>query len=55
MEELKHMLKVIHEENKAILTLLCIEDDDDMSRERIKEICETIDKKYDKLFYGKED
>lgn len=55
MEELKRMLKAIHEENKDILLLLCYGDGiEEQTEENFKEISSEIDKKYDELFYGKE-
>ena len=52
MEELKRMLKVIHEENKRILSLLC--SDNIKTIEEYFEISDEVDKMYDELFYGKE-
>lgn len=52
MEELKRMLKVIHEENKKILLLLCSEECKTMNE--VREVSNEIDGLYDKLFYGKE-
>ena len=54
MEELKRMLEVIHKENKDILKLLCIDDENDMTKEGCGEISDVVNKKYDVLFYGKE-
>ena len=55
LEELKQMLKAIHEENKDILTLLCFNDGvEDQTDENFKEIADEIDERYDALFYGKE-
>lgn len=52
MEELKRMLKAIHEENKSILTLLC--SDEVKTDEEVREVSKEIDYIYDELFYGKE-
>lgn len=52
MEELKRMLKAIHEENKTILSLLCSDDTD--SKKEFEEVSSEIDVYYDELFYGKE-
>ena len=52
MEELKRMLKAIHEENKSILTLLCSDEID--TDDGIREVSKEIDDMYDELFYGKE-
>lgn len=52
MEELKRMLKAIHEENKRILSLLC--SDDAKTIEEYFEVSDEVDKMYDELFYGKE-
>lgn len=52
MEELKRMLKAIHEENKTILSLLC--SDDINSNKEFEEVSNEIDEMYDELFYGKE-
>ena len=52
MEELKRMLKVIHEENKRILSLLC--SDNIKTIEEYFQISDEVDKMYDELFYGKE-
>lgn len=49
MEELKRMLKVIHEENKRILSLLC--SDNIKTIEEYFEISDEVDKMYDELFY----
>lgn len=55
MEEIKHMLEVIHKENKDILTLLCFYDnEEEHTDENFKEISNEIDKRYDEMFYGKE-
>lgn len=48
MEELKQMLKIIHEENKMILSFLCSDGTN------FEEVCNEMDKMYDELFYGKE-
>ncbi len=50
MEELKRMLEAIHRENKDILTLLYMEDEECEAKEVSKE----IDEIFDELFYGKE-
>ncbi len=50
MEELKRMLETIHRENKDILTLLCMENEEC----EVKEVSKEIDEMYDELFYGKE-
>lgn len=56
MEELKRMLQAIHEENKNILTLLCFYDnEEEHTDENFKNISTEIDKRYDELFYGKDD
>ena len=52
MEELKRMLKAIHEENKSILTLLCSDEVD--TDEGIRDVSKEINDMYDELFYGKE-
>ena len=52
MEELKRMLKAIHEENKTILSLLCFDDTD--SKKEFEEVSSKIEVYYDELFYGKE-
>lgn len=52
MEELKRMLKAIHEENKTILSLLC--SDDIKTTEDYMDVSNEVDKIYDELFYGKE-
>ena len=52
MEELKRMLKAIHEENKTILSLLC--SDDIKTTEDYIDVSNEVDKIYDELFYGKE-
>ena len=52
MEELKRMLKAIHEENKSILTLLCSDGID--TDDGIRDVSKEIDDMYDELFYGKE-
>ena len=52
MKELKRMLKVIHEENKRILSLLC--SDNIKTIEEYFQISDEVDKMYDELFYGKE-
>ena len=52
MEELKRMLKAIHEENKSMLTLLCSDEID--TDDGIREVSKEIDDMYDELFYGKE-
>ena len=49
IEELKRMLKVIHEENKRILSLLC--SDNIKTIEEYFEISDEVDKMYDELFY----
>ena len=49
MKELKRMLKVIHEENKRILSLLC--SDNIKTIEEYFEISDEVDKMYDELFY----
>lgn len=55
MEELKQMLKAIHEENKDILTLLCFNDgEEEQTDENFKEISKEVDNRYDVLFYGKD-
>ena len=41
MEELKRMLKAIHEENKTILSLLCSDDID--SNKEFEEVSNEID------------
>ena len=51
MEELKRMLKAIHEENKDILTILLY---DDVNEEKTDEISNQVREMYDELFYGKE-
>lgn len=52
MEELKRMLKTIHEENKSILALLC--SDETTTDEEMEVIHKELDDMYDELFYGKE-
>lgn len=52
MEELKRMLKAIHEENKSILALLCSDEVD--TNDEFREVSKEIDMMYDELFYGKE-
>ena len=52
MEELKRMLKAIHEENKTILSLL--RSDDIKTTEDYIDVSNEVDKIYDELFYGKE-
>lgn len=54
MEEIKRMLEVIHKENKDILKLLCIDNENDMTKEGFGKISDVVNKKYDELFYGKE-
>lgn len=55
MEELKQMLKAIHEENKDILTSLCFNDgEEEQTDENFKEISKEVDNRYDVLFYGKD-
>lgn len=53
MEELKRMLIAIHEENKAILSLLCA--DNYETDEEFGEVYKEISKMCNKLFYGKDD
>ena len=52
MEELKRMLKAIHEENKTILSLLC--SDDIKTTEDYIDVSNEVDKISNELFYGKE-
>jgi hypothetical protein len=52
MEELKQMLKAIHEENKDIIFLLCSNGETD-TKDLLK-IANEIDQRYDCIFYGKE-
>ena len=52
MEELKQMLKAIHEENKDIIFLLCI-DREEQTDKNLENVSERINKRYDALFYGK--
>lgn len=55
MEELKHMLKVIHEENNDILTILLYNDvNEEKTNENYDEISNQVREMYDELFYGKE-
>ena len=55
MEELKHMLKAIHEENKDILTILLYNDvNEEKTNENYDEISNQVREMYDELFYGKE-
>ena len=50
MDELKRMLKIIHEENKTILgVLLSMDKDKGMT---LEELLDGIDEMYDKGFYG---
>lgn len=50
MGKLKRMLKTIHEENKAILSiLLSMDENEDTDFEKI---LDSVDKMYDKDFYG---
>jgi hypothetical protein len=55
MEELKRMLRAIHEENKDIIFLLCADDKDIENYNTIEnflEISNEIDQRYDPIFYG---
>ena len=52
MKELKCMLKAIHEENKAILSLLCA--DNYETDKDFEEVYREITEMCDELFYGKE-
>lgn len=55
MEELKRMLKAIHEENKDILTILLYDDvNEEKTDENYDEISNQVREMYDELFYGKE-
>lgn len=54
MEEIKRMLEAIHKENKDILKLLCIDNENDMTKEGFGKISNVVDRKYDALFYRKE-
>lgn len=55
MEELKNMLKVIHEENKDILTILLYSDvNEEKTNKNYDEISNQVREMYDELFYGKE-
>ena len=55
MEELKRMLKAIHEENKDILTILLYNDvNEEKTNENYDEISNQVREMYDELFYGKE-
>ena len=55
MEELKRMLKAIHEENKDILTILLYDDvNEEKTDENYDEISNQVREMYDVLFYGKE-
>ena len=55
MEELKRMLKVIHEANKDILTILLYDDvNEEKTDENYDEISNQVREMYDELFYGKE-
>lgn len=53
MEELKRMLIAIHEENKAILSLLCA--DNYETDEEFGEVYKEITEICNELFYGKDD
>ncbi len=56
MEELKRMLKAIHEENKDILTILLYDDvNEEKTDENYDEISNQVREMYDELFYGKEE
>lgn len=50
MDEIKHMLEVIHEENKDIIALLECEDGD--WRRNYRAMKKNADSHYDRLFYG---
>lgn len=52
MDEIKHMLEALHEENKDILTLLWGDVHETTTLEKLHK---EIDDKFDKIFYGKED
>ena len=55
MEELKHMLKAIYEENKDILTILLYNDvNEEKTNENYDEISNQVREMYDELFYRKE-
>ena len=55
MEELKRMLKAIHEENKDILTILLYDDvNEEKTDENYDKISNQVREMYDELFYGKE-
>ena len=55
MEELKRMLKAIHEENKDILTILLYNDvNEEKTNENYDEISNQVREMYDELFYRKE-
>ena len=55
MEELKRMLKAIHEENKDILTILLYEGgNEEETNESYEGISNQVREMYDELFYGKE-
>ena len=55
MEELKHMLKAIYEENKDILTILLYDDvNEEKTNENYGEISNQVREMYDELFYRKE-
>ena len=55
MEELKRMLKAIHEENKDILTILLYDDvNEEKTDENYDEISNQVREMYDELFYRKE-
>ena len=55
MEELKRMLKAIHEENKDILTILLYDDvNEEKTNENYDEISNQVREMYDELFYRKE-
>lgn len=49
MEEIKHMLEALHEENKDILTLLW---GDIYEADTLEKLRKAIDDKFDKIFYG---
>ena len=55
MEELKRMLKAIHEENKDILTILLYDDvNEEKTDENYDGISDQVREMYDELFYGNE-
>ena len=50
MGKLKQMLKTIHEENKAILSILLSMDEN--GNTDFEKLLDAVDKMYDKDFYG---